>query len=442
MNKFLSILALIGVFSLLLLSSCATEDYINEKPIDPTIVNQAKYYFEKNSIELKNNIYFLGNPDWQKGIFVNDTLLVLLISEDPIFIKDVNKDIEFGYLKSSLVITKNKYDNGFDYNLKVSFYSDINTFIIKRYHLYDNKNVLISDNGKKPRKKNKNQSITSKTSCVHWGTFLIREGGQDILLRDWWECTGTVDDDEQAPPDGGGSGGEVLTKAQLIEDYIYDAKLDPCPKAILAQLKNATNCDIANILTKLGANSVYSVTISSGDAGMVPAFSKAVSPNNYEIVMNNERYTSSTQLYKAANLVHELAHVFFMSLVDDYNSSQNPNVFNEFPVLFQKYVDTKYPGGKENAQHEEMADNYVDAIGATLQEFQTGVAVPYGKKPLQVYVDLAWGGLRDAPIFGKKFPKGSAERLRIENRLASEQTGNTVGTGTPQQQNTIGKPCK
>ena len=45
------------------------------------------------------------------------------------------------------------------------------------------------------------------------------------------------------------------------------------------------------------------------------------------------------------------------------------------------------------------------------------------------------------PFTKKKFPVGTAERLRIDNRLASEQTGNTIGAGTPQQQTTIGKPC-
>lgn len=304
-------------------------------------------------------------------------------------------------------------------------------------------NRLTSDNGKKPIKSKKTR-ITNKTvSCVLWGRYAIDlETGEERLLSTWWECNGSGRTDEQVPPDGGGGGEETpLSDAELIEDYINDTELDPCPKAILGKLKNASNCDIANIFTKLGANTVYNLNIVSGDAGIVPAYTTRNSKNNYTTIINNEAYTSSNQLYKAANILHEITHAFFLSLVDDYSSSQNPAVFNEFPILFQKFVDTKYPGSKEDAQHEEMANTYVEAIGAALQEFQTGVALLSGKKPDQIYTDLAWAGLRDAPIYEKKFPVGTTERLRIDNRYTSEQTGNTIGAGTAQQQTPIGKPC-
>jgi hypothetical protein len=229
--------------------------------------------------------------------------------------------------------------------------------------------------------------------------------------------------------------------AEAIEEKIDDTQLDPCPKTILNKLKNAMNCDIANIFTKLGANNIYNVSIISGNAGNVPAKTIPVSPNNYEITINNESYTSSTQLYKAANLLHEITHAFFLSLVEDYYGSDNPAVFSEFPVLFQTYVDTKFPKNTEDKQHEEMANSYVEAIGAALQEFQTGVSLVNGVKPDQIYTDLAWGGLRDAPIYGKIFPLGSAERLRIDNRLAAEQSGHEIGAGTAQQQTPIGQPC-
>ncbi|SNR23743.1 hypothetical protein [Flavobacterium sp. ov086] len=249
-----------------------------------------------------------------------------------------------------------------------------------------------------------------------------------------WDATGG----------GGGSGITAPTNDQIIaalEKQIDGTALDPCPKAVLEQLKNATNCDIANILTKLNANKTYNVKVTSGNSGNVPASTVRTSNNNYSIILSNDSYTSSSQLFKASILLHEIGHAFFMSLVDDYTASKNPAVFGEFPTLFQKYVDTKYPGSKEDAQHEEMANTYVNSIGAALQEFQTGVPVKNGVPPNQIYTDLAWGGLRDAPIFDKKFPQGTAERLRIDNRLASEQTSHTVGAGTPQEQTPIGKPC-
>ncbi|OXG00005.1 hypothetical protein [Flavobacterium araucananum] len=232
-----------------------------------------------------------------------------------------------------------------------------------------------------------------------------------------------------------------LLIAQDIEKRIDDSQLDPCPKAVLNKLKNATNCDIANVFTKLNANNVYNVNIISGDAGNKPAYTSRSSKNNFTTILNNKAYTSSTQLYKAANILHEITHAFFLTLVEDYYGSDNPAVFNEFPVLFQAYVNIKYPQQTEDKQHLEMANNYVEAIGAALQEFQTGVSLANGVKPDQIYTDLAWGGLREAPIYEKTFPTGTAERLRIDNRLAAEQTGHAIGEGTAQQQTPMGKPC-
>lgn len=444
MNKFFYKLTFTCFLVSFLVNSCSKEDIKNENNENTITINQAEEYFNKNEVKVTENIYFSGVPDWKNAIFKNDTIIISLISDSPLSIKDINNWKKPLYFNSHLLIKK-KDDNTFNYGLKVEFASDVMSLHINRYHLYNMENKLTSDNGRKPIKNKKNKLTNKSNGCVLWGRYGInRETGEERLLYTWWECDGDSggNNNEQVPPDGsGGSGGAPLTDGELLEDYINDAALDPCPKAILAQLKTASNCDIANIFTKLGANNIYSVFIVSGNAGIVPANTIQESPNNYKITMNSERYTSSTQLYKAANLLHEITHAFFMSLVDDFTISQNPAVFSEFPVLFQNFVDKKYPGGKGDAQHEEMANTYVQAIGAALQEFQTGVAVAVGEKPDQIYTDLAWGGLIEAPIYGKIFPVGTTERLRIENRLASEQTGTTIGAGTAQQQTPVGKPC-
>lgn len=81
-----------------------------------------------------------------------------------------------------------------------------------------------------------------------------------------------------------------------------------------------------------------------------------------------------------------------------------------------------------------MATDYVNAIAAGLQEYQPGL-------PQQVYQDLAWGGVQEAPIFDTLFPVGNAERQRIINRYATEQTGHPIGQGTPNEHNPVGQPC-
>jgi hypothetical protein len=129
-----------------------------------------------------------------------------------------------------------------------------------------------------------------------------------------------------------------------------------------------------------------------------------------------------------------------MSLIDDYSSTGNPVVFTDTQILFQAYCDKKYPPKPNelpNLHHKEMAETYVNAIGAALQEFQTGVAVLSGQTPNQIYTDLAWGGLRGTPIYDETFPVGSENYKRIEARYAAESNGGTTGNQTA-----IGKPCK
>lgn len=230
--------------------------------------------------------------------------------------------------------------------------------------------------------------------------------------------------------------------AKAIEEQINDSQLDDCPKKALELLKNSKECDIANILTKFSANKIYNLTIVSGYS-VPPANTTRNSSSNYTITVS-QNYTSSTLLFRASNILHEFGHAFFMSLRDDQIGGGGANAFVEFPVLFQAFCDAKYPpkqGERMDLHHEEMANSYVDAIGRALQEFQTGVAPAYGVKPDQIYTDLAWGGLKEAPIFDKLFPLGSTERTRIENRYACESNGVTAGSGTVNAQTAIGKPC-
>lgn len=218
--------------------------------------------------------------------------------------------------------------------------------------------------------------------------------------------------------------------AQAIEDQIDDSQLDPCLKAIMDKLKNTTNNGIAEILTKLGANSIYEVNMKLGTTPTY-AGTKRIDKYNYEITIDDSKYTSSTNLFKATSILHELIHAYFFSIIDDYNSTPSSNPFNNFPELFQAFVNKNYPGGDNKyvfAQHNQMTNLYVGAIASALQQYDGNYLTPY-----QVYEDMAWGSLQEAPIFDSKFPLGSADRLRIFNRYASEsrgaQTGNQYPTG-------------
>jgi hypothetical protein len=152
---------------------------------------------------------------------------------------------------------------------------------------------------------------------------------------------------------------------------------------------------------------------------------------NYTVYVNPD-YPGKTKLFIAAFLLHEMAHAYFFSLVDDYNMGAT-NSFNQLPILFSAAVVNHFPIGP-NLHHEEIANSYVSAIAAALQEFQPGL-------PQQVYDDLAWSGLEKTSIFNTLYPQGSTVRERILNRKTAEQTGNSIAQGTPNQQNPMGQPC-
>lgn len=237
-------------------------------------------------------------------------------------------------------------------------------------------------------------------------------------------------------PHGGGGGGSTETASQIIEKKIDNTQLDPCPKGVLEKLIKATNCDIKNVFEKLGAEKGINVKMKSetpanGDTGQTTRTNPGVR-YDYTIKITKDNI-SGTQLFKAHTILHELVHAFFMSLKDDYDTSASPAVYTEFPILFQAYVDKSYPGSKGTEHHSEMAKVYVNAIGSALQEFQTGVAVPYETIPDQAYTDMAWYGIRDIKAYSD-LPE--ADRKRMENRYRAENNGSYY-----QGQSAIGKPC-
>ena len=309
-------------------------------------------------------------------------------------------------------------------------------------------------------KKNQINAVTSKNIIIDGVTFTDydvvivtnyyhnpRNSINFMSLYTGFADTGSESDSSGMNWDygnGGGGGGPVTPTdegvANYIEDNIDDSELDECPKAVLEKLKNTTNTGIKTILETLGSSKVFNVNIVSGCAGRLSAQSTSPTPFNYTTTVSQD-YTLATKLFRASNLLHEIAHVNFMSIVDDFKAqgySQTNYNLKSFPTLFQAYCDKKYPPSNTtaaNAHHLEMANQYVDAIGSALQEYNK-LNDPEGIIPYQVYSDLAWGGLIDAPVFYEKFTPGNTDEIRIKNRYASESVGHKVGSESP-----VGKPC-
>ncbi|HHC80877.1 MAG TPA: hypothetical protein ENK46_13405 [Flavobacteriia bacterium] len=106
------------------------------------------------------------------------------------------------------------------------------------------------------------------------------------------------------------------------------------------------------------------------------------------------------------------------------------SIKNNFPGLFDYY--TRYEWNTStpnNSQHQAIATHYREILARILQEFDTGVAVPNSQQPEQLYMDLAWEGLRYPNIHTwSSLPQ--AEKDRINNVITNYINNNKNETCT------------
>lgn len=441
-KKYFFTFILMNIIALFFLNSCSNEDLVTEGKTDLININQARKQFNNNPIKLKNNIYFSNELDWERGRLEKDTLSIPILSNKPILIKRLKNPNSSKYLYPFLLVTKNKLNNTLDYNLKVFIASNSKDYDRDSYHLYNINNKLIQ-NKEKPAYKN--ISKTSKISdfdCELWGYFLTNnDTGERKLIYTWYVCSGSGSgQSEQAPPGDGGGGGDGTSNDQAAEENIDDSQLDTCLQEILALLKNASNTNISNVMKKMGLNNTNYVTMKMGTMEKPGNYAETrkISNYHYSVTFTQDNYTSATKLYKATALVHEIIHAYILSIVDDYNTYPTNAPFTDFPELFKIYVNKTSPiGNASYAQHEDMANKYVDAIASALEEYQwNDTGIPSSLADKQVFLDMAWSGLQNTEVFNNKFPPGSVDNTRITNRITAETNGVYY-----QGQWAVGKPC-
>ena len=261
-------------------------------------------------------------------------------------------------------------------------------------------------------------------------------------------------------PGGGGSGSSGSTtspNAQRIEEQISADKLDACTKAVLEKLKNLKQADIAKMLTRFSATgSVFNINMSTGqvqnnDANVWAQTTKTNgSTNDVNMVFNQDYIYGTgntnppTDLSVAATMTHEVIHAYLISLIQE-NKSCGASGICDFPTVYEAYVQyeiARNPNVLPDAQHELIANKYVNAIASTIQEFHTGKLVVSSSSLKQIYLDMAWAGLQKTEIFNKIYPndpnnKNYKERERIFARITAERKGEQYGVTFP-----VGKLCK
>jgi hypothetical protein len=234
----------------------------------------------------------------------------------------------------------------------------------------------------------------------------------------------------------------------IIEKEIDDSQLNTCTKDVLNKIKTLQQNDFSAIIGKLGgANTPYKLTIKpriipdpekTGITNWIKTTAGTAVPYNYNIDLNSSYLVNSTDLGKAGVMLHELIHAYFLSLVDDHDLTGD-NTLNSFPILWDYYVDNFTGGGGGIAQHNQMATSYINILASALQEFKTGVAVQANVEPLQIYKDLAWGGLKGTKPYNLLSAdyKTRIDRVnQAEHDNKPQNNSNGVPTYFP-----LGSPC-
>jgi hypothetical protein len=279
-----------------------------------------------------------------------------------------------------------------------------------------------------------------------------------------YPCDGSVDKEvlvlhriNQYTHVGGASYTTIgIATAQRIEDNINGNALDPCTKAVLDKMKNLQQSDIASMINRFNPPaSPFNINMSVGQVTDQNDFAQTTKTKGSKTDVNmvfNQDYINGvgninrpTDLSIATTMAHEIIHAYMISLLeeDKYCGTQG---ICDFPTVYDAYVKQIASKDKNStllvdAHHEVIANNYVYAIAATVQEFHTGQTINSGF-PYQVYLDIAWGGLTNTYIFDKIYPndpnhKNFKDRERILARIIAEKNGSQYGIISP-----LGTPCK
>jgi hypothetical protein len=261
---------------------------------------------------------------------------------------------------------------------------------------------------------------------------------------------------------GGGGGGSGITAptneqiAAALEKKIDGTNLDPCTQGVLDKLKNLKQGDIAAMINRFNAGgSIFTIHMSTGAVTITTdlAQTKPMSGSSTDInmVFSNDYISGKgnlappTDLSVATTMTHEIIHAYLISQLEEYKSGGCAGIC-DFATIYDAYVKQQIDKDKNKnltvqQHHEVIANDYVNAIASTIEEFHTGQPVTSGF-PKQVYLDMAWGGLDKTYIFNKNYPddpnnKNYKDRQRILARINTERLGSQYGVNTP-----IGTPCK
>lgn len=463
-------------FSLILITTnCATEEIGSE---NAQASAQAKVWFDNNKSNYTETVLkFVNEMQWENSIVSNGEIGEVI--EVPFTLTDnlstTNKEADVFNDHHRLMFVKDKNEEFKLFYVQI-FSNDKNYDILDAHYNYYNikdnfdGEIYVQELSTKTGNRLEFRNGSRRTSSL---TAKMRE--QACLYYGYWNGDGSFtplyevacygggggpsEDDPRAYGGGGGggssSGGNVpKTVSEIIVEHINGDKLDACTKAVLEKLKNLNQNDIKAMIDRFNSGgAAFNLNMSTGavSRSINLAETTKVSGSSTDVNMvfsdnyiyGNDNINPPTDLSVATTMTHEIIHAYMISQLEEYKSGGCAGLC-DFPTVYEAYIQyeiTKNPRMLPETHHELIAENYVNAIASTIEEFHTGQPVSSGF-PKQVYLDMAWGGLQDTYIFNKTYPddpnhKNYKDRERIIARINAERLGSQYGVNTP-----IGTPCK
>ena len=205
-------------------------------------------------------------------------------------------------------------------------------------------------------------------------------------------------------------------QTKKINDEIKDAKLKPCLKKILDNLKKTTASPGNMVVNFTGDWSTgYNWTVESGSikgpaAGNTSSSFNMVSGTT--TVFDSQKYPDATELSWARTMLHESIHAYLVT----YFRLDGINANIKYSEMIRDWSNKINPDLNE-IQHNEIARSFVKSIGDALEVY--GISQGYNLSK-EFYQDMAWAGLQDIKAFKEL---SSTEQKRILDTIATELTG-------------------
>ncbi len=371
-----------------------------------------------------DSIYIKWTPDWTKATqkSINDSLKYVYIP-----LSKKSNSLKPNYQVCTYYLNCEWINNFPEYCSDDDYYGENGTQVTD-YEDYDHFYVPPIGNYTSP---------STGAPCQPDWTF----GGSYITS----ECQEYPDPPPGDPEDPNDPGGSNNTNDELIVDVTSRPCVDSIIAAItpLADIRSKLASEfsstvdynnVASIFSKAVNSTSFNVTIkesvisdvtdpNTDNTVQTDAITNAVRGKIY-INLNTNYLNSGTDLSIARTILHEMIHSYFdwglaQPMDPNYTDFQNAN-----KLLFDK-SGNELTDAFGDAQHAQMANNYVDGLAALLTDYATnrGISSPNSSQSIESYChDLAWAGLQGTKAYNY-IPSG--DKARIANNIKNEATRTT-----------------